>query len=166
MDQRKQLCFYLLVLLDLPLFRNYSFHLFKVNILRIIVLIGTFSIAMAFAGNDLVNFIGVPLAGYESYLFFLNNPTWTRIHYTMGSLLEPVKTPTYFLLAAGVIMILALFFSKKARSVTQTEVDLARQSEGYERFSSSVFARTLVRKAIDFGSFLRRILPGGFSFFR
>jgi phosphate/sulfate permease len=133
--------------------------LFKVNILRIIVLIGTFSIAMAFAGNDLVNFIGVPLAGYESYIFFLNDPTLDPNSYTMGSLLEPVKTPTYFLLAAGVIMILALFFSKKARSVTQTEVDLARQTEGYERFSSSVFARTLVRKVMNFGSFLRRILP-------
>lgn len=135
---------------------------FKVNILRIIVLIGTFSIAMAFAGNDLVNFIGVPLAGYDSYLFFLNDPTLDPNSYTMGSLLEPVKTPTYFLLGAGIIMILALFFSKKARSVTQTEVDLARQNEGYERFSSSVFAQTLVRKAINTGSWLRRILPGSF----
>lgn len=138
--------------------------LFKVNILRVIVLIGTFSIAMAFAGNDLVNFIGVPLAGYESYLFFINDPTLDPTTYTMESLLEPVRTPTYFLLGAGIIMILALFFSKKARSVTQTEVDLARQTEGYERFSSSVFARTLVRKAMDFSQVLQKILPG--SFFR
>lgn len=138
--------------------------LFKVNILRIIVLIGTFSIAMAFAGNDLVNFIGVPLAGYESYLFFINDPTLDPTTYTMESLLEPVRTPTYFLLGAGIIMILALIFSKKARSVTQTEVDLARQSEGYERFSSSVFARTLVRKAIGFSETLHKILPA--SFFR
>ncbi|MFW6227420.1 MAG: inorganic phosphate transporter, partial [Bacteroidota bacterium] len=138
--------------------------LFKVNILRIIVLIGTFSIAMAFAGNDLVNFIGVPLAGYESYLFFINDPTLDPTTYTMESLLEPVKTPTYFLLGAGIIMILALFFSKKAHSVTQTEVDLARQTEGYERFSSSVFARTLVRKSMDFSQVLHKILPG--SFFR
>jgi len=136
--------------------------LFKVNILRIIVLIGTFSIAMAFAGNDLVNFIGVPLAGYESFLFFANDPSLDPTTYTMESLLEPVRTPTYFLLGAGIIMILALFFSKKARSVTQTEVDLARQTEGYERFSSSVFARTLVRKAINAGSWLKRILPGSF----
>ncbi len=136
--------------------------LFKVNILRIIVLIGTFSIAMAFAGNDLVNFIGVPLAGYESFLLFVNDPSLDPTSFTMESLLEPVKTPTYFLLAAGVIMILALVFSKKARSVTQTEVDLARQSEGYERFSSSLFARTLVRKMMDFGSFIRKILPNAF----
>ncbi len=138
--------------------------LFKVNILRVIVLIGTFSIAMAFAGNDLVNFIGVPLAGYESYLVFVNDPSLDPTTFTMESLLEPVKTPTYFLLGAGIIMILALFYSKKARSVTQTEVDLARQQEGYERFSSSLFARTLVRRAIGFSEFLRKFLPK--SFFR
>lgn len=133
--------------------------LFKTNILKVVVLIGTFSIAMAFAGNDLVNFIGVPLAGFDSYMLFVRDASLDPTTFTMESLLHPVKTPTYFLLAAGIIMILALFFSKKARSVTQTEVDLARQTEGYERFSSSVFARTLVRKAIDFGDFLRKILP-------
>lgn len=136
--------------------------LFKVNILKVIVLFGTFSIAMAFAGNDLVNFIGVPLAGYESFMLFNSDPNLDPNSFTMGSLLEPVRTPTFFLLSAGVIMILALFFSKKARSVTQTEVDLSRQTEGYERFSSSVFARTLVRKAINAGNWLRRMLPGSF----
>ncbi|TVR72133.1 MAG: phosphate permease [Marinilabiliales bacterium] len=133
---------------------------FRVNIFRFIVLIGTFSLAMAFAGNDLVNFIGVPLAGYDSYRLFIADPTIDPSTMTMGSLLEPVRTPTGFLLAAGIIMVLALFFSKKARSVTKTEVDLARQSEGAERFPSSLFARTLVRKAIDTGKFFRRIMPG------
>jgi hypothetical protein len=133
--------------------------LFKVNIFRIIVLIGTFSIAMAFAGNDLVNFIGVPLAGYESYKLFINDPSLNPATFTMESLLQPVQTPTIFLLAAGVIMILALFFSKKARSVTQTEVDLARQGEGYERFPSSLFAQTLVRKSMDISNFFKKILP-------
>ncbi len=133
---------------------------FRVNIFRFIVLIGTFSLAMAFAGNDLVNFIGVPLAGYESYRMFIADPAIDPSTMTMGSLLEPVRTPTGFLLAAGVIMVLALFFSKKARSVTKTEVDLARQSEGTERFPSSLFARTLVRKAIDAGKFFRRVMPG------
>jgi phosphate/sulfate permease len=133
--------------------------LFKVNIFRIIVLIGTFSIAMAFAGNDLVNFIGVPLAGYESYKLFINDPSLNPATFTMESLLQPVQTPTIFLLAAGIIMILALFFSKKARSVTQTEVDLARQGEGYERFPSSLFAQTLVRKAMDIGNFFKKIFP-------
>ena len=135
--------------------------LFKVNIFRIIVFIGTFSLAMAFAGNDLVNFIGVPLAGFESYKLFMSDPLINPETYTMESLLQPVQTPTGFLLAAGVIMVLALFFSKKARSVTKTEVDLARQSEGSERFSSSLFARTLVRKSIELSRFVRRTLPTG-----
>ena len=134
---------------------------FKVNIFRFIVLIGTFSLAMAFAGNDLVNFIGVPLAGYESYKLFISDPTINPETFTMESLLQPVQTPTGFLLAAGVIMVLALFFSKKARSVTKTEVDLSRQSEGTERFASSYFARTLVRKTIELNRFMRAILPAG-----
>ncbi len=132
---------------------------FKVNIFRVIVLIGTFSIAMAFAGNDLVNFIGVPLAGYDSYMLFINDPTLDPGSYTMGSLLLPVKTPTLFLLGAGVIMILSLVFSKKSRSVTQTEVDLARQGEGSERFSSSFFAQSLVRRAMGFSNFTSRFIP-------
>lgn len=132
---------------------------FRVNILRFIVFIGTFSLAMAFAGNDLVNFIGVPLAGFESYKLFINDPLINPESYTMESLLQPVQTPTGFLLAAGVIMVLALFFSKKARSVTKTEVDLARQSEGSERFPSSMFARTLVRKMLELGKFTGKYLP-------
>ena len=138
---------------------QFLISIFKVNILRIIVLIGTFSIAMAFAGNDLVNFIGVPLAGYESFKLFVNDPSLNPAAYTMESLLLPVQTPTGFLLAAGIIMIFALIFSKKARSVTQTEVDLARQDEGYERFSSSLFAQTLVRKSMDISKAINRVMP-------
>ncbi|MEE4177144.1 MAG: inorganic phosphate transporter [Bacteroides sp.] len=137
-------------------------HFFRINVFRIIVLVGTFSIAMAFAGNDLVNFIGVPLAGYDSLKVFLDNPEINSSTFTMEMLLEPVKTPTFFLLGAGVIMVLTLFFSKKARSVTQTEMDLARQHEGNERFPSSLFARTLVRKARDLGGLFERVLPDGF----
>jgi phosphate/sulfate permease len=133
--------------------------IFKINILKVIVLIGTFSIAMAFAGNDLVNFIGVPLAGYDSYLLFVNDPALDPSQYTMESLLQPVKTPTLFLLGAGIIMILSLVFSKKARSVTKTEVELARQGEGSERFSSSLFAQALVRKTMDISGFMERIIP-------
>jgi len=132
---------------------------FKTNILRIIVLIGTFSLAMAFAGNDLVNFIGVPLAGLESFRTFLANPGINPETYTMESLLEPVQTPTIFLLIAGVIMVLALVFSKKARSVTKTEVDLARQSDGDERFASSLLARNLVRMGMEFNRLLCKIIP-------
>ena len=140
-------------------------YFFRVNIFRIIVLIGTFSIAMAFAGNDLVNFIGVPLAGVDSLKVFLSNPGLNPDTYPMGVLLEPIKTPTPFLLAAGVIMVLTLYFSKKARSVPQTEMDLARQGEGSERFPSSLFARTLVRKARDLGGLLQKILPDSFLAF-
>ncbi len=138
---------------------QFLISIFKINILRIIVLVGTFSIAMAFAGNDLVNFIGVPLAGYESFKLFVNDPSLNPAAYTMESLLLPVQTPTGFLLAAGIIMIFALVFSKKARSVTQTEVDLARQDEGYERFSSSLFAQTLVRKSMDISKAINRVMP-------
>ena len=141
------------------LISQFLISVFKINILRIIVLIGTFSIAMAFAGNDLVNFIGVPLAGFESFKLFVNDPTLNPAAYTMESLLLPVQTPTAFLLAAGIIMIFALIFSKKARSVTQTEVDLARQGEGYERFSSSLFAQTLVRKSMDVSRVVNKIVP-------
>jgi phosphate/sulfate permease len=141
------------------LISQFLISVFKINILRIIVLIGTFSIAMAFAGNDLVNFIGVPLAGYESFKLFVADPSLNPATYTMESLLLPVQTPTGFLLAAGIIMIFALIFSKKARSVTQTEVDLARQGEGYERFSSSIFAQTLVRKSMDISKAISRIIP-------
>ncbi len=136
--------------------------LFKVNIFRVIVLIGTFSIAMAFAGNDLVNFIGVPLAGFDSLKLFMADSSIDPASYTMESLLDPVRTPTYFLAGAGLIMIGALIFSKKAHSVTQTEVDLARQNEGSERFPSSLFARALVRKTRDLSNFMKLILPNSF----
>ncbi len=157
---RNTLTLLLFCLLGFTLLGQILITAFRVNIFRIIVLIGTFSLAMAFAGNDLVNFIGVPLAGYESFKLFVSDPAINPEAYTMESLLLPVQTPTGFLLAAGLIMVLALFFSKKARSVTKTEVDLARQSEGAERFASSYFARTIVRKTIDINRFVRRILPG------
>lgn len=133
--------------------------LFRVNILKIIVLVGTFSLAMAFASNDLVNFIGVPLAGYESIKLFMADPALNPDTFTMEFLLNPVKTPTLFLLLAGFIMVLTLFFSKKSRTVTKTEVDLSRQSSGDERFSSSYFSRSIVRRSIETSKFLTPFLP-------
>jgi phosphate/sulfate permease len=132
---------------------------FKANVLKIIVLIGTFSLAMAFAGNDLVNFIGVPLAGLESYRLFVADPSINPDTFTMEMLLQPVQTPTLFLLLAGFVMVLTLFFSKKARGVTKTEVDLARQSDGEERFSSSLLARNIVRMGIELNNILIKITP-------
>jgi len=132
---------------------------FKVNILKIIVLAGTFSLAMAFAGNDLVNFIGVPLAGFESFREFIGNPSLSPDTLSMEALSEPVKTPTLFLLAAGLIMVVTLFTSKKAKSVTQTEINLARQDAGTERFSSSAVSRSVVHGAVGVSKFINKIVP-------
>jgi hypothetical protein len=133
--------------------------LFKINILRIIVLTGTFSLAMAFAGNDLVNFIGVPMAGYESYMSASGNPEFDLATTTMDSLNEPIKTPTFFLLSAGLIMVATLFLSKKARTVSQTEIRLARQGEGAERFSSTGLSRSIVRLTIALFRSVSNIIP-------
>jgi phosphate/sulfate permease len=121
----------------------------RLNILKFIVLAGTFALAMAFAGNDLVNFIGVPLAGYESYKDFIANPGIDPDSLRMGSLAEPIVTSPLFLIAAGLIMVVTLWTSKKAHSVIRTEVDLGRQEEGYERFGSSIFSRLVVRSTVS-----------------
>lgn len=134
------------------------YSLFKVNILKIIVLVGTFSLAMAFAGNDLVNFIGVPLAGYESFKLWVASGDAPEV-FSMTGLAGAIKTPTVFLLLSGFIMVLALWFSKKARSVTQTEINLSRQDEGFERFESTQFSRVLVRQGVGIGRFFDFILP-------
>ena len=118
--------------------------LFRINVLKLVVLVGTFALAMAFAGNDLVNFIGVPLAGLSSYLDFTSNPGADPDFYLMTSLQGKVQTPTFLLLIAGLIMVLTLWFNKKARSVVKTTVDLSRQSEGTERFKSSAISRGIV----------------------
>jgi phosphate/sulfate permease len=121
-------------------------YFFKVNILKSIVLTGTFALACAFAGNDLVNFIGVPLAALSA---FGNYKAYgggnIDISLYMDSLNGPAQTPIYFLLIAGGIMVIALITSKKAQSVIQTSVNLSRQDEGEENFSSSSVARNIVR---------------------
>ena len=121
-------------------------HLLKVNIFSFVVLMGTFALAMSFAGNDLVNFIGVPLAGLDSYQDFQANAHGIGAdHFMMNSLMASAKTPPIYLLAAGVIMIIAMATSKKAQNVIKTSVDLSRQDEGDERFGSSRGARAIVR---------------------
>jgi phosphate/sulfate permease len=132
---------------------------FKVNIPKIIVLVGTFSLAMAFAGNDLVNFIGVPLAGLESYKGWVASGADPN-GLLMSSLAAKVKTPTIFLLGAGIIMALALWTSKKARTVTKTELSLSKQDEGSEMFeSSSPLARALVRMTVQLSNAAKFIVP-------
>lgn len=121
-------------------------HWLGVNVFRVIVLVGTFALALAFAGNDLVNFIGVPLAGYSSYLdFAAQGDGVTPDRYLMGALLEPARTPWYFLVGSGIVMVIALFRSEKAHNVVKTSLDLARQEEGEENFGTSPIARALVR---------------------
>ena len=132
-----------------------------INVLKITVLVGTFALAMAFAGNDLVNFIGVPLAGFESFKAFTASGSADAGSYMMETLREPVNTPILFLVTAGMIMVLTLRLSKKAKSVTATTIDLSRQDEGSERFDSSSLARFIVRKSVELGKGLRTISPDG-----
>lgn len=137
-------------------------HWCRVNVFKIIVLLGTFSLALAFAGNDLVNFIGVPLAGFSAYTDYVANSNGASIHdFMMTSLMSSAKTPAIFLFASGLIMVYALATSKKAKNVIKTSVDLARQEEGDEMFGSSALARTIVRRANNINDFLKRVIPSG-----
>ncbi len=136
----------------------YTLVRFKVNIFKIVVLFGTFSLAMAFAGNDLVNFIGVPIAGLESFLSYGDGSILPK-ELNMGFLKKPVKTNSLLLVGAGTIMILTLWFSKKAQSVTETEVNLGRQDEGAERFKSNWFARWIVRNTTFAAKALQKVVP-------
>ena len=137
------------------------YMVFKFNILKIIVLVGTFALAMAFAGNDLVNFVGVPLAGLESFRSFISSEMSEPGAFVMTSLTGKIQTPTYMLLLAGLVMVIALYKSKKARSVTATEINLSRQDEGYERFESSMLARNLVRGTMNLSAAVSKIFPTG-----
>ena len=137
-------------------------HLMKVNIFRFTVLMGTFALAMAFAGNDLVNFIGVPLAGLDSYQDYVANGHGVGIDgFMMSSLMESAKTPPFYLLTAGIIMIVAMATSKKAQNVIKTSVDLARQDEGDEMFGSSRAARAIVRFCQSMIEMVVAIFPVG-----
>ncbi len=120
-------------------------HALKVNVLKVIVLMGTFALAVAFAGNDLVNFIGVPLSGLASYQDYVANGGGDASGFLMGSLNGPANTPVYFLIGAGVIMVVSLATSKKAQNVSRTEIGLGSQQDGEEMFGSSRIARRLVR---------------------
>ena len=135
-------------------------HWCKVNVFKVVVLLGTFALALAFAGNDLVNFIGIPLAGYSSFVDFTANGAGTGPDgFLMSSLLGPAKTPWYFLFGAGAIMVYALYTSKKAHNVIKTSVDLARQDEGEENFGSTPMARTLVRFSRTLSTGISRVMP-------
>jgi phosphate/sulfate permease len=134
------------------------------DIFRFVVLFGTFSLAMAFAGNDLVNFIGVPIAGLESYLHW-NNSGIPPGEFSMEALNEAIPAQSYFLLLAGLIMIATLWFSKKAQSVTETEVNLGRQSTGRERFKPNRLARGVVYFTHQISLKISALFPERYSSF-
>lgn len=130
-----------------------------VNIFRIIVLFGTFALAMAFAGNDLVNFIGVPLAALSSYQYYVEAGAGDPSQFCVSRLHESAHTPIYFLIIAGTIMVIALITSKKARKVINTSVNLSRQDAGEEIFSSSKIARSTVRNVMSLSNTISKYIP-------
>lgn len=134
-------------------------HFCKVNVLKVVVLMGTFALAMAFAGNDLVNFIGVPLSGLASYQDFIASGSADADSHLMGSLNGPANTPIYFLIGAGAVMVVSLATSRKARNVTKTEIGLGSQSDGDEMFGSSRIARRLVRWTLNIIAWVRAKTP-------
>ncbi|MDD2595794.1 MAG: inorganic phosphate transporter [Bacteroidales bacterium] len=135
-------------------------HILKVSVFKMIVLLGTFALATAFAGNDLVNFIGVPLAGYSSYLDYMANGQGIGAdNFLMGSLNGPAKTPIIFLLAAGGVMVISLLKSKKAHNVVKTSLGLSSQEDGNEMFGSSPIARTIVQNSSKFSHFISKSTP-------
>ena len=129
----------------------------KINILRITILCGTFALALAFAGNDLVNFIGVPVAGFDAYSIARHSGDAGML---MEALNENVPANFLILLAAGAMMILTLWTSKKAMHVTETEISLSAQGdEGQEQYGSSLFSRTIVRAALNINAGIERVIP-------
>ena len=137
-------------------------HALKVNVFKVIIMIGTFALAMAFAGNDLVNFIGVTMAALDSVLHFAREAVPAGISadkYPMDFLNDPAQTSVWFLIGAGAIMVYALCTSKKAHEVLKTSINLSRQDEGDEMFGSSSMARKLVRAGMGFINGVNKISP-------
>lgn len=128
----------------------------KVNIMKFTILAGTFALALAFAGNDLVNFIGVPFAGFDSFKLAMDSGD---ISMKMDALAGPAHINLWMLIAAGVVMVLTLFFSRDAMKVAQTQLDLSSQQESEERFSTSVFSRNIVRLAVKFNAAYNKLMP-------
>lgn len=131
----------------------------KFNIFKVVILAGTFSLAFAFAGNDLVNFVGVPLAAYDSFREWQASGL-SPDALMMDGLLKPTKANTFFLLASGLVMVLTLWFSRKAHRVLQTALSLSAQQSDHEQFGSSIPGRVIVRASMGLGSIINQIIPG------
>ncbi len=152
----------LLMLLSLVFwtaFLQLLYWIFRIDILKVVVLAGTFALAMAFAGNDLVNFIGTPMAGYSSYQAWHAAGSPDPGLMRMDVLLGDVKTPFLFLLFSGAVMIVTLITSRKAKTVVETGINLGRQGEAVERFGSSAIARAIVRSSIRLNRKVKSYLP-------
>ena len=134
----------------------YIFQRMRLNIMRITILSGTFALALAFAGNDLVNFIGVPLASYDAWQIAREAGSESIM---MSELAEPARANFLLLLASGLVMVLTLFFSKKSQHVTETELSLASQHEGDERFGSTLISRSLVRATLVMNTMRTGLIP-------
>ena len=133
---------------------------FKMSVYKFIIIIGTFAIAMAFAGNDLVNFIGVPIAAWQSYEAWVTSGV-PAAEFSMEVMSKKVPTPSLLLFAAGLVMILTLWFSKKAKAVLKTSIDLSSQDSVKERFESNFLSRGLVRFSTLISKYHGTILPKG-----
>ena len=135
----------------------------KTNIYKLIILVGTFALALAFSGNDLVNFIGVPIAAWQSYEAWIdplvNINGLAANEFAMDILGKKVPTPTFLLFFAGLVMVVTLWFSKKARYVAETEINLSREGDGKERFDPNFFSRALVRGSMLISKYTNMILP-------
>ncbi len=152
---------YLILGLSFLFWTLFSFlytKIFKRSILPVVIAIGTFGLALAFSGNDLVNFIGVPMAAYHSYEAWIASGE-AATSFSMGVLQEKVPAEPFLLFIAGGIMVLTLWFSKKARSVAETEINLSRQGHGSEKFSPNLLSRSLVSGSTHLVSFLRKTVP-------
>jgi len=134
----------------------------KINPLKIVVLLGTFSLAMAFAGNDLVNFIGVSVAGLVSFQAWMASGI-PASEFTLGILTEKIVTPTWILLIGGLVMVATLWTNSKSRKVTETEVSLGRQDDGDEKFKPNMVSRALVGSAMWVGKQANKIIPERWS---
>ena len=133
-------------------------HFFNVDIYKVIIGVGTFALALAFAGNDLVNFIGVPIAAWQSYEAWVASGVAAN-EFSMQVLATKVATPNFLLVIAGVVMVLTLWFSKKAQRVVKTELDLSNQGEVSERFNANFLSRFIVRVASNLSNLFSRMLP-------
>jgi phosphate/sulfate permease len=140
------------------LFSYLFMKIFKKSILIVVIAIGTFGLALAFSGNDLVNFIGVPMAAYHSYeAWFASGEAATS--FSMSVLDKKVPAEPLLLFTAGSIMVLTLWFSKKAKTVTETEISLSRQGDGAEKFNPNFISRNMVKGSTKLANFLTTLLP-------